>query len=83
MTAAEEVNKMDIVLIGDWIIFCVKYLSVCSHTNVELQCALPTETVDRYSSAAWNQFLRFRTEIARTRDPVRRLTRYTPHSHSQ
>ena len=22
MTAAEEVNKMDIVLIGDWIIFC-------------------------------------------------------------
>ena len=26
MTAAEEVNKMDIVLIGDWIIFCTKYL---------------------------------------------------------
>ena len=24
MTAAEEVNKMDIVLIGDLIIFCVK-----------------------------------------------------------
>ena len=24
MTAAEEVNKMDIVLIGDWIIFCMK-----------------------------------------------------------
>ena len=48
MTAAEEVNKMDIVLIGDWIIFCTKYLpiSVCSHPNVELQCALPTETVD-------------------------------------
>ena len=36
MTAAEEVNKMDIVLIGDWIIFCMKQLSVCSHPNVEL-----------------------------------------------
>ena len=50
---------------------------------MELQCALPTETVDWYSSAAWNQFLRFWTEIARTRDQVERLFRYTAHFHSQ
>ena len=41
-----------------------------SNPNVELQCTLPLEAVDRYSGSTWNQLLRLWTEVTRTGNQV-------------